>query len=178
MWRTISDTILLSQYVPADKAALLEHFREKEIYDWTFRIPFPYGEKDADDFLSLVEKQTREIGQPVNWAVREKDGRLIGGVGFIDAGADESTESELGYWLAKPYWGRGIMTLVVKKVCEIGFAELSLDRITATVFDGNGRSVRVLEKAGFTLEKTLRDHYKKDGRTLDGKRYARQYQER
>ena len=73
--------------------------------------------------------------------------------------------AEIGYWLAKPYWKKGIMSEAVKKICEIGFNEFGLSRITANVFEQNIGSARVVEKCGFTLEAAcLKNYYKKDGK--------------
>lgn len=161
---------LVSDVSPADKAAYLEHLREKEIYDNTCAIPYPYTEADADAWIRCVGEEAARLGRSLNWAIRRPDGHLIGGIGFRDV---EGGQAELGYWLAKPYWGRGIMTEAVAAVADFGFNELGLKRITARVFHFNAASARVLQKAGFRLEERLRDFYRKDGRVFDGLLYAR-----
>ena len=75
---------------------------------------------------------------------------------------------EIGYWLAKPFWGRGIMTAVVRTLCDYAFAEFGLVKISAHVFANNPASARVLEKCGFVREGLLRRHYHKDGQYFDG----------
>jgi ribosomal-protein-alanine N-acetyltransferase len=66
------------------------------------------------------------------------------------------------------------MTAAVEKVCEIGFKEFGLSRITANVFEQNIASARVVEKCDFTLESAcLKNYYKKDGKILNGKLYAK-----
>jgi RimJ/RimL family protein N-acetyltransferase len=162
----------LSEIQASDLAAFVEYLAEKEIYDRTLRIPHPYTEADAQAWLAIVEKTTREQGRPVKWAIRDRDDRLIGGVGFDDFVLGKSHRAEIGYWLAKPYWGRGIMTAVVQKACAFAFAEFGLVKITAHVFADNLASARVLEKCGFELEGYLKKHYLKDGRLLDAKAYA------
>lgn len=108
----------------------------------------------------------------MNWAIRRTDGFLIGGIGYHDFELGKSHRAEIGYWLAKPYWGQGIMTEAVKKVAALAFEELGLVRITANVFHFNMGSAPVLKKAGFQLEGLLRKHYKKDGKVFDGRLYA------
>ena len=168
----VNEAVYVSEIEAGDKAAYLVHLKEKEISDNTLNIPYPYTEKDADWWLAHVAEQTHERGRSVNWAVRRQDGYLIGGIGFMDLHIGKSHKAEIGYWLAKPYWGQGIMTATVKNVCDYAFAELTVVRITANVFAFNARSARVLEKAGFQLEGLLRKHYVKDGRMVDGKMYA------
>lgn len=58
-------------------------------------------------------------------------------------------DAELGYWLAEPFWGRGIMTEVVGVLIERAFGELGYDRLWAGYYEGNDRSRRVMEKCGF-----------------------------
>jgi RimJ/RimL family protein N-acetyltransferase len=186
----VNDQIRLTEIRPSDKPALLRHFADKEIYNWTLRIPYPYTEAHADAWLTIVAADTRKYGQPVTWAIRRSpsfagpatdpaiDDRdlLIGVVGLEGIETEPSFRShraEIGYWLAKPYWGRGIMTDVVRAVCEHGIREFGLLRITANVFAENVASMRVLEKCGFVCEAPLlKKTYRKDGRFIDGKLYA------
>jgi len=170
----INDSYHISDIAPSDKAAYLEHLQEKQIYDQTLAIPFPYTEADADWWINHnIEATANQSGRSVNWAVRRSDNdALIGGIGFLGLTIGEDHKAELGYWLAKPYWKNGIMTAAVKKAVEFGFKEFGLTRITADVFHFNIGSARVLEKAGFQCEGYLRSHHKKDGKIFDGKLYA------
>jgi [ribosomal protein S5]-alanine N-acetyltransferase len=168
----VNDTIHLSEIRPSDKPALLEHLREKEIYDHTLRIPYPYTEADADDWLALVAKAIQQQGQPVQWAIRIEEEYLIGGCGFDGFQIGKSHRAEIGYWLAKPSWGKGIMTAVVRRACEFAFNEWGLVKITAHVFSFNTASARVLEKCGFEQEGYLKKHHRKDGQLIDARLYA------
>jgi [ribosomal protein S5]-alanine N-acetyltransferase len=168
----INSHIHLSMIRSSDKAAYLEHLKEKEIYDRTLHIPFPYTEAQADQWLAHVQKLTMKHGQPVQWAIRNETDYLIGGIGFDGLDLGKSHRAEIGYWLAKPYWGRGIMTAVVKKACEFAFNEWELLKITAHVFAFNLASARVLEKCGFREEGYLRNHFQKDGRLIDVRLYG------
>ena len=72
-----------------------------------------------------------------------------------------------GYWLAEPFWGRGIVTEAVQAVVRHGFNLLPLVRIEASAFASNPASARVLEKCGFTFEGVRRHNVVKDGQILD-----------
>jgi len=169
---TINAFIHLSEIRSSDKGAYVEHLNDKGIYDCTLRIPFPYSETDAEEWLALVEKSTKQHGQPVNWAIRNENDYLIGGIGFDGLTLGKSHLAEIGYWLAKPYWGRGIMTAVVQQVCRHAFEEFGLAKITAHVFPHNRASARVLEKCGFREEGFLRRHFIKDGQFIDARLFA------
>ena len=168
----VNDQVHLSEFRPSDKNALLEHLNDRDIYERTLRIPFPYTDADADAWFSLVEKIIQQQGRPVHWAIRTGDDALIGGCGFDGFQVGESHRAEVGYWLAKPFWGRGIMTAVVRCLCRHAFAEFGLVKITAHVFLHNPASARVLEKCGFQQEGYLHKHFLKDGKFLDAKLFA------
>jgi RimJ/RimL family protein N-acetyltransferase len=168
----VNEQIHLSEFRPSDKGALLEHLNDKDIYDRTLRIPFPYTEKNADEWLALVAQITKQQGRPVHFVIRSAADALIGCCGFDGFQIGESHRAEVGYWLAKPFWGRGIMPAVVQRVCQHAFAEFGLVKITARVFAHNPASARVLEKCGFEEEGFLRKHYRKDGQFIDARLFA------
>ena len=81
--------------------------------------------------------------------------------------------AEMGYWLAEPFWNKGIMSEVVSRFADFGFEKFELNRIFAESYISNPGSARVLEKAGFVLEGTLRASVFKDGKVLDQFLYAK-----
>lgn len=163
----INDQIELSDFRASDAAALIEHLNDRDIYDRTLRIPSPYTQASVDEWLALVAKITAEQGRPVQWAIRDADQSLIGGCGFDGFQVGKSHRAEIGYWLARPFWNKGIMTAVVARLCRHAFDELGLVKITAHVFSHNPASARVLEKCGFQEEGFLRKHVQKDGKYID-----------
>jgi ribosomal-protein-alanine N-acetyltransferase len=168
----INDLVHLSEFHSSDKDALVQHLNDEDIYERTLRIPFPYTEEDADEWLALVAKITKQQGCPVHFGIREADGSLVGACGFDGFDVGKSHRAEIGYWLAKPLWGRGIMTAVVQRVCQHAFEEFSLVKVTAHVFTHNPASARVLEKCGFQQEGLLRKHFLKDGKFIDARLFA------
>src|SRR5215831_19890979 len=102
----------LSRIQRTDKAAYLTHFTDPEIATNTLAIPFPYTEADADAWLDLCEKEACEPEK--NFAIREPGGYLIGGIGIHRTLPETANEAEFGYWLAKSFWGRGIMTRAIE----------------------------------------------------------------
>jgi RimJ/RimL family protein N-acetyltransferase len=172
MQTDISQGLQLTEFRRSDRDVLVEYLDDKEIYDLTLRIPSPYTAADADRWLTMVEAATKQNGQPVNWAIRDEEGRSIGGVGFDGLVIGKSHRAEIGYWLARPFWGRGIMTAVVQAVCRHAFENLGLAKIVAHTFSFNVASARVLEKCGFESEGYVRRHYLKDGKFIDAKAYG------
>lgn len=162
----------ISDIRPGDEPAYVEYMRDREIYERTLNIPFPYTLEDARWWVDFNLEEIRKLGQSVNWAIRRADGSLIGGIGYPGLELGKIHRAEIGYWLAKPFWGQGLMTAAVQAVVPYAFERLGLSRVTAHVFASNVGSARVLEKAGFQLEGQLRRHYLKDGAFHDSKVYA------
>jgi len=174
MWRTVGDDLLLSELTRLDREALVEHLADKEIHDWTVSIPHPYTLQSADDFIGRCATKAAGAPTAVTWAIRTKhDNGLIGCIGLEPGGRLGPHRADMGYWLAREHRGKGIMTRVVNKVCEVGLGEMELVRISATVFEGNERSTRLLERCGFAIEGRLKHYLLKDGRVCDGLLYAR-----
>jgi RimJ/RimL family protein N-acetyltransferase len=100
----VNEQIHLSEFRLSDKGALVEHLNDRDIYERTLRIPFPYTADDADEWLALVAKITKQQGRAVHSAIRTADDALIGGCGFDGFQIGESHRAEVGYWLAKLFW--------------------------------------------------------------------------
>src|SRR5262245_35160049 len=129
----VNGQVHLTEFCSSDRDALIEHLNDRDIYDRTLRIPFPYTDASADEWLAIVGNITKQQGQPVHWAIRNAEDALIGGCGFDGFQVGKSHRAEVGYWLARPFWGRGIMTAVVERLCWHAFEQLRLVKITAHV---------------------------------------------
>ena len=167
----LSDGFQITEFRPSDQSSLTKHLSSRAIYNMTLRVPNPYTTEHAQQWLDRVERQTRQYGQPLNWAIRNKKEMLIGGIGLEGpgqgAGSERTHRGEIGYWLAKRYWGKGIMTNAVTAVCRHAFENLQLVKITAHVFSNNAASARVLEKCGFAKEGYLKKQFVKDEQFID-----------
>ena len=163
----LDDDFVLSSVERRDRAAVVRHLQEKEIWKNTLYIPWPYTKDDADAWIEGRIQHRAEQPKETTFALRRADGQLVGVVGADDLNVGASHRARIGYWLAKPYWGRGLMTKAVARYVDYAFAELDVVRITAEVFDWNEASARVLQKAGFTQEGRLRKHREKDGTLVD-----------
>ncbi len=72
---------------------------------------------------------------------------------------DVCTEAELGYWLAEPFWGGGLMTDACLELIRHGFSDLGLKRIWCSYYEGNERSRRTQERLGFQYHHTVENEY-------------------
>ncbi len=131
-------------------------------------FPHPYGIEDARRFIGFA----RQKSPPTYFAI-EVTGKLAGGIGYTQHSDVERIGAEVGYWLGCPFWGQGIATAALRLVTEHAFrANVELRRLYAVPYCSNPASARVLEKAGYECEGTLRQSAIKDGQVLDQWMYA------
>ena len=69
----------------------------------------------------------------------------------------DNIEAEIGYWIGKPYWGKGLIPEAVKELLSRCFNDLGLKIVWCGYYDGNVKSKRVCEKSGFRYHHTNKD---------------------
>ena len=127
----------------------------------------PYTRANAEAWVALHAG----VSPVVDFAVCDAYGP-IGGIGFQTLTDELRHTAAIGYWLGRPFWGRGIITSAVIAMTAYGFESLGFLRIYARVYKGNDASARVLEKAGYTQEGLLRKAILKEGAPTDYYVYA------
>lgn len=132
-------------------------------------LPYPYTEQDGADFISAM--LAADENNTFAFAITVDD-KAVGSIGVFRQDNIHRQTAELGYYVAEEYWGRGIMTEAVKQICKYVFDNSDIIRIYAEPFAYNAASCRVLEKAGFQYEGTLRSNAVKNGRVIDMRMYA------
>jgi ribosomal-protein-alanine N-acetyltransferase len=107
------------------------------------------------------------------WGVVLKDDGAFVGTCGVDVGyAPDHARAELGYVLSREHWGMGLMPEAVRAVIRFGFERMGLNRMEARCIAENTASARVMEKAGMTLEGTLREREFIKGAYRDIKLYS------
>jgi len=123
-------------------------------------LPNPYTEKDAAKWLKMVSENEAVSGI---YRVIVYDGKLIGSISV----EKKHDDAEIGYMLLNEYSNKGLATEAVKQVCTFAFKVLSLEKITANVFQPNIASIRVLLKNGFKYKGAIPNAVIKDGYVYD-----------
>ncbi len=165
-----SRRFVLRPFRKGDEESLRKNIDDKDIARFTITVPYPYRMKNARQWIkSSIAEGRKKTKVEARFAI-DKAGEIIGGITLLHI---DGHKAELGYWLARSYWGQGIITSAAKLVCAFGFKQLKLQRIYATVLPENKASIRVLEKAGFKFEGRLRKLHKRGKRLLDALQYAR-----
>jgi RimJ/RimL family protein N-acetyltransferase len=117
---------------------------------WFERMSAAYGATDYHFVICLLGDD-RPIGTAGLHAVDRANGTADFGIAIGE----------------KSEWGRGYGTDATRSICDFGFGELRLERIGLYVYAGNDRARRAYEKAGFTMEGTLRRAHFTRGEHLD-----------
>lgn len=132
-------------------------------------LPYPYTEQDGADYISAMLSANED--ETFAFAITA-DNKVVGSIGVFRQENIHRQTAELGYYVAEEYWGKGIMTEAVKQICAYVFDKSDIIRIYAEPFAYNTASCRVLEKAGFQYEGTLRSNAVKNGKVIDMKIYS------
>ena len=132
-------------------------------------LPYPYTEQDGTEYISAM--LSADENETFAFAITV-DSKVVGSIGVFRQENIHRQTAELGYYIAEEYWGKGIMTEAVKQICEYVFDKSDIVRIYAEPFANNMASCRVLEKAGFQYEGTLRSNAVKNGKVIDMKMYS------
>jgi len=167
MRRSIGE-YLLRDWKCEDAQSIAKYANNKKIWqNLRDAFPHPYRLQDAEAFIAKATatepKTIFAIATPVE---------AIGSIGLVVGQDVHRFTAEIGYWLAEPFWGKGIMTQAVKQLTDYGIRTLRLHRIYAEPYATNQASIRVLEKAGFQCEGTLRANAYKDGQVRDQYLYS------
>lgn len=131
-------------------------------------LPSPYTRSDALDFITAILTSGE-----ASYGFAIADGGECAGAITVTRGANiHRCTGELGYYVLPERWGRGLATDAVREICRYTFEHTDIIRIYAEPFSDNTASCRVLEKAGFTFEGTLRANAVKHGSVRDMRMYA------
>lgn len=153
----------------ADAESLARYANNERVWrNMSEAFPHPYTLELAREW---VERGHVNFGGD-NWAIAWQD-EAVGGCGLHQGAGGDRCNAEIGYWLGEPFWGRGVVTQVVRVLTGQAFARPDVMRVFAPVHAGNAGSMRVLEKNGFFREAELRQSAIKDGRVIDRVQWAR-----
>ena len=139
-----------------DAGAILELAAAPEIAANTF-VPHPYPPEAAGEFIQMGRERWRADEAYVFAIIEKSSGRFAGCMGIHPV--SEHNRAEVGYWIGKPFWGRGLATAALRLIIQFGFETLKLNRIEAGHFAGNTASGRVMQKANMRFEGVRRQAF-------------------
>ena len=151
-----------------DKESLAKYANNWEIAkNLTDKFPHPYTLDNAEAFINMATSP-----DPLHILTIDVKGEACGGIGLHPQQDIFHKNAEMGYWLAQPFWGNGIMTKAIAQMVEYGFENFDINRIFARPFGSNIGSQKILEKNGFILEAKFEKTILKKGTYEDELVYA------
>ena len=114
------------------------------VAETTSNIPHPYPEGGAEEWIRHTQR-LRSQGAEYAFAILN-NASFVGSISILNV---HDGQGEVGYWIGRPYWGRGYATAAGRQVVAYGFEELGLSLLIAKCLARNPGSFRVLEKLGF-----------------------------
>ena len=150
-----TERLILRKWTDADAESLFEYAKDPDVGPIAGWPPH----QSVEESLSIIRNV---LNGAECYAICEKEnGKAIGAIelklnGYTDM-TERDDECEMGYWLGKPFWGRGYMPEAARELIRHGFEDLHMRAIWCGYYDGNQKSKRVQEKVGFLYHHTCDD---------------------
>lgn len=150
-----TERLILRKWTQADAESLFEYAKDPLIGPIAGWQPH----KSIEESLDII---TNVLNGRECYALCEKEnGKAIGCIelrlnGHTDM-TDKDDECELGYWLGRPFWGKGYMPEAVREILRHAFEDIGMTTVWCGYYDGNSKSRRVQEKVVFVYHHTCND---------------------
>jgi ribosomal-protein-serine acetyltransferase len=170
----LSDGVIgIRRFCGEDVAALSQAIQESliELCRWMVWCRLDYGHEDCAKFIAACEEHWQEGSQHSFGVVDQRDGRLLGSVGFSEIDRAHKT-ANLGYWIRTGRTRKGAATAAARLAARYAFTNLNLERVELLVPIENRASLRVAENAGAVFEGVLKKKVMLGGRSHDAAIYA------
>jgi len=154
--------------VPSDAPAIAAYFQDKELAWNLARAPWPYALEDAQNWIMAAADAAAE-GKEYAFVLHHKEYGLIGSAGMVHIKGDIW---EVGYWVAKPYWGQGFVTEAARGLMDWAKDTHGVTRFISGHIEDNSASGAVLRKLGFEAVGTHRMHVRARNQEITGVRYV------
>ena len=149
----VTERLILRPWQESDAESLYKYVQDPAIGPIAGWPPHT----SVEDSLNVIRTV---FAVPETYAVVLKESNEpVGSIGIMFGDALHSAEmqaneSEIGYWIGKPYWGQGLIPEAVRRLLQRCFEELEMVAVWCGYYDGNRKSRRVMEKCGFRFHHT------------------------
>ncbi|MBD3290921.1 GNAT family N-acetyltransferase [candidate division KSB1 bacterium] len=161
-----TERLILRPFELSDAADVQRYAGDYEVAKMTTNIPHPYEDGMAEEWIGTHEKQFVEKSELTLAITHKQEKYLIGAIGLVRI-KKEHQHAEMGYWIGKPFWGKGYCTEAARAMLDYSFNSLNLNRVHANHMVHNPASGKVMRKIGMKYEGRLRKHFNKWGEYVD-----------
>lgn len=150
-----TERLILRKWTQADAESLFEYAKDPLIGPIAGWQPHKSIEESHDIITNVFN------GRECYALCEKENGKAIGCIelrlnGHTDM-TDKDDECELGYWLGRPFWGKGYMPEAVREILRHAFEDIGMTTVWCGYYDGNSKSRRVQEKVRFVYHHTCND---------------------
>lgn len=150
-----TERLILRRWEESDAESLYEYAKDPDVGPIAGWPPH----KSIEESLGIIKAVF--CSEEAYAVCLKKDNKAIGAIELKLNGHTDMTERddecELGYWIGKPFWGRGLIPEAAEEIIRHGFEDLGMRAIWCGYYDGNEKSKRVQEKLGFKYQWTTKD---------------------
>ena len=177
-YRLETERLVLAVPSETDALSLYQLAVGKDRMEVTAGLIWDGPDEIGDTIGYIRQARTERWGDGgFHWAIHDRTGELTGGIGtaigMISARpSDQPGRGDVGYWLGRPYWGRGLMREALISVLDLSFGRVDHEKMEAEVFTDNLRSMKLVESVGMQREGTIRSSHLKRGRWVDAHIYG------
>jgi RimJ/RimL family protein N-acetyltransferase len=157
--------ITLRQLKKTDDKSLFKYANDRLVSQYTL-VPYPYTLAMAQDFIKDTAKKIK-AGVSFDLGIVAEDNNEVVGMVAIRIKDNKAGVGEIGYWLGRKFWGKGIASEAAAMILKFAFQDLKLKKVYGKVMRPNTASVKILGKNNFMLEGMLRQHEYKMGKIHD-----------
>ena len=151
----ITERLILRPWEKSDAESLYVYAKDPEVGPSAGWNPH----KSADESLSVIENVL--MGKEAYAVCLKEDNKPIGAIELMLSDknrlSDNENECELGFWIGKPFWGRGLIPEAARALLKRAFEDLDMSRVWCGYYDGNEKSKRTQEKLGFKYHHTKKN---------------------
>jgi len=162
---------ILRRLKMSDAESIVKYANDKLVAKNLARLPHPYTIGDARAWLKKKQNQYKQKNPTEFVFAIEIENEAVGSIGFNNITVGH--KAEMGYWIGRKYWGKGLMTEVVKNASRYAFKVFKLRRLQTYTYPSNKASKRVLEKNNFKFEGVLKKGIRKEDMFFDAHIFAK-----
>ncbi|MBA4495739.1 GNAT family N-acetyltransferase [Paenactinomyces guangxiensis] len=146
-----TERIYFRPYQSGDLDFVISLWRDPEVVRYIGDGKIKTKAEIQEIFSRWVEKRGQGFG--LHLAVLKQTGEYLGHAGIVPQEVDGKMEWEIGYWLAKKYWGQGYASEAAAAFRDYAFTKLKIKRLVCIIQPDHLASIKVAEKIGMSKEK-------------------------
>ncbi|TCZ80761.1 N-acetyltransferase [Paenibacillus albiflavus] len=171
-----TERLYLRKMKVSDSSSLFKIWSDPDVTKF-MNVSYFTNENQAKEMINLFDDLSRD-SKAIRFSIINKESNeIIGSCGY-NSFDFENEKAEIGYDIAKSFWGRGYASEAICSLLDHAFSSLKLNRIEAKVDPENVNSIKLLQKHNFTFEGTLRQYERVEGKFNDLNIYSKLISER